>query len=314
MRYLPNLLPDHSKVDLGIPYAKQSQKTVKKQSDLWLILSYIGAIGCLFSALFSFFPMPILSLLYVLIGLLLLPPIHTMLENKLRFRFTWAIKTVLMLCLFIPSIVLSGVAVNKVQNKMVVQKQQKEKEDKEQQERDKQAKIDAEKSEKSRKDSLNFYNSKANAEFKKNRYLPGIVYLNKALKFANSSDQDDIYQRRAFNYYKAGKYTEAEKDYTTLIGNSHKLSDTYYQRALCYQKQNKKKDAISDLKVAMEKGNTDAEKLYNKLNPIKKRVVGYVTRCCDGSTSSSSGRGACSHHGGVCNWNEPIYDEYREYE
>src|SRR5687767_15164525 len=221
MSYLPNLLPDHSKVDLGISYAKPSQKANKKQSDLWLVLSYIGAAGCFFAAIFSVFPMPVLGLLYVLIGLLLLPQIHVALEKKLRFRFTWAVKTVLMLCLFIPSIALSGVAISKVQKKIVVQKQQKEKEDKEQQERDKQAKIEAEKSEKSRKDSLAFYNTKANAEFKKNRYLPGIAYLNRALKFANSSDQDDIYQRRASNYYKAGKYKEAEKDYTTLIGNSH---------------------------------------------------------------------------------------------
>ena len=27
-----------------------------------------------------------------------------------------------------------------------------------------------------------------------------------------------------------------------------------------------------------------------------------ATRCCDGSYSSSSGRGTCSHHGGVCNF------------
>jgi uncharacterized lipoprotein YehR (DUF1307 family) len=25
-------------------------------------------------------------------------------------------------------------------------------------------------------------------------------------------------------------------------------------------------------------------------------------KCCDGTTSSATGRGACSHHGGVCEW------------
>jgi len=27
---------------------------------------------------------------------------------------------------------------------------------------------------------------------------------------------------------------------------------------------------------------------------------GGVTQCCDGTTSSSTGQGTCSHHGGVC--------------
>ena len=29
----------------------------------------------------------------------------------------------------------------------------------------------------------------------------------------------------------------------------------------------------------------------------------FSTTCCDGSSSTSTGRGTCSHHGGVCSGN-----------
>lgn len=39
------------------------------------------------------------------------------------------------------------------------------------------------------------------------------------------------------------------------------------------------------------------------------KVIGYCTRCMDGtfSPSCATGRGACSHHGGVAQWNAPRY-------
>ena len=40
-------------------------------------------------------------------------------------------------------------------------------------------------------------------------------------------------------------------------------------------------------------------------------IVGYCTLCNDGTRSPScaTGRGACSHHGGVRQWNAPIYNK-----
>ncbi len=45
-------------------------------------------------------------------------------------------------------------------------------------------------------------------------------------------------------------------------------------------------------------------------------IVGYCTLCNDGtrSPSCSTGRGTCSHHGGVKEWNAPIYKEEAIYE
>lgn len=45
------------------------------------------------------------------------------------------------------------------------------------------------------------------------------------------------------------------------------------------------------------------------------KVVGYCTLCVDGtySPSCATGRGACSHHGGVAQWNAPKYGKVPEY-
>ena len=45
-------------------------------------------------------------------------------------------------------------------------------------------------------------------------------------------------------------------------------------------------------------------------------VVGYCTMCKDRtrSPSCSTGSGTCSHHGGVAEWNAPIYKKVPHYE
>ncbi|HRN96832.1 MAG TPA: hypothetical protein PLZ58_00050 [Candidatus Saccharibacteria bacterium] len=52
-----------------------------------------------------------------------------------------------------------------------------------------------------------------------------------------------------------------------------------------------------------EKSHTETVTTYEK------EVVGYCTLCNDGtySPSCATGRGACSHHGGVAQWNAPRY-------
>ena len=52
------------------------------------------------------------------------------------------------------------------------------------------------------------------------------------------------------------------------------------------------------------------------ITTYKKVIVGYCTLCNDGtySPSCSTGRGTCSHHGGVAQWNAPIYRDEPQYE
>jgi len=53
-----------------------------------------------------------------------------------------------------------------------------------------------------------------------------------------------------------------------------------------------------------------------KLIGYTKEITGYCTLCRDGtySPSCATGRGACSHHGGVAQWNAPIYRDVPQYE
>jgi hypothetical protein len=48
---------------------------------------------------------------------------------------------------------------------------------------------------------------------------------------------------------------------------------------------------------------------YETKTTYEKKVVGHCTLCNDGtrSPSCSTGSGTCSHHGGVAEWNAPIY-------
>ena len=86
-----------------------------------------------------------------------------------------------------------------------------------------------------------------------------------------------------------------------------------YQIALCYIGLSDKATAVQYLRQAINQNSERANELHNKINPIKKRLIGYTILCCDGTTTSNRGRCACSKHGGICNWNYPVYDEYRQY-
>ena len=56
-----------------------------------------------------------------------------------------------------------------------------------------------------------------------------------------------------------------------------------------------------------EKTHIETEVTYTE------EIVGYCTMCNDGtrSPSCSVGRGTCSHHGGVREWNAPIYNKVK---
>ncbi|MFN8355259.1 MAG: hypothetical protein U0Y10_12465 [Spirosomataceae bacterium] len=46
--------------------------------------------------------------------------------------------------------------------------------------------------------------------------------------------------------------------------------------------------------------NSNSRRYNNNSNTNNSRRVGAI--CCDGTRSDATGRGACSHHGGVCQW------------
>ena len=50
---------------------------------------------------------------------------------------------------------------------------------------------------------------------------------------------------------------------------------------------------------------------YETVTTYERKITGYCTLCNDGtySPTCATGRGACSHHGGVREYNAPVYSE-----
>ncbi len=175
--------------------------------------------------------------------------------------------------------------------------------------------------EKQRKDSFNYYFNTIEQLIKNHQYEEALAKTEHIKLFATNADREKvvkevntIYTIQAEALVKKRKYKNAITIYTKLISINKFNLNYQYKRALCYSKLGKIKDAVNDLKSVIQFNDKSVNQLYNKINPVKKRVAYYVTRCCDGTTSNATGRGACSHHGGVCDWKEPVYEEYREYE
>jgi tetratricopeptide (TPR) repeat protein len=311
MRYVPNLIPDKSKVLRD--YFKGDIYEPRQSNQLLTVLGWIFGVFFLIGALVSI-SHPLLTLVFGLLGLILLPPGHRWIERKLRFRLTTKVKSILVAVIFISATPLTSHYNSIDKNEALLLKQKVEQEAKQ--------KEQADKKELERIDSLNYHIQLANNLKKEHKIEEATSHLGFALAFASTQAEKDQISKekiaisaiKTFDLVKAGKYQNALPGLNSLIAQDGNNSDLLYNRAICYSKTGKIQEAVTDCKAAMQLGNTDAEKLHEKINPIKKRVSYYVTRCCDGSTSSSKGRGACSRHGGVCNWNEPVYEEYRKYE
>lgn len=75
-----------------------------------------------------------------------------------------------------------------------------------------------------------------------------------------------------------------------------------------YFKLKKKTSAKKYLRIATKKGDLEA---CSQLRELTAKTRYYTrTKCCDGTTSGSRGRGTCSHHGGVCGTEYIPYKEH----
>lgn len=311
MRYVPNLIPDTSKVlpdyFKGDVY-KAANKNPLRDTLLW-VLGIFFLIGALVSIIH-----PLMTLIFGLIGFILIPPGHRLLERKLKFRLTPKIKTIAASALLIGSVPLTSHYFDVDQKIAYEQKLADEKAAKE--------KAIADQKEQQRKDSLGFYISQSNQLSKEHKIEEANKQLQFAMAFASlPTDKEQIEKQKigiaaikTFDLVKAGKYQAALPEINSLLSSDPSNSELIYNRAICYSKTGKIQEAVNDLKPLVQAGNSEAVKLNDKINPIKKRITGYHRQCCDGSISYSKGRGTCSGHGGVCNWNVPEYEEYRKYE
>lgn len=137
--------------------------------------------------------------------------------------------------------------------------------------------------------------------------------LEAATKLCNKTIKE--HPKYAFPYKQLASIELEEEDWRHAIKHYKKyiaLNETD-DRALnnlgfCYIQVKDKRHAKIYFKKAAELGNMDACEQYRELSA----KIRYTTssECCDGSSSSSTGRGTCSHHGGVCSIVHTPYKEY----
>lgn len=170
-----------------------------------------------------------------------------------------------------------------------------------------------EKEEAYRLQKMNSFIALSDSLYSVNNIIESIGYLDSALILAKS-ERGIINFKKANYLFERRSYEDAGVAFAESGDGGFKQDTSYYLAALSYEKVRKRQDAVDNLRKAIALGHEDADKLHERINPERRRVVDYNIRCCDGTISySTSRRGTCSHHGGVCNWNEPDYEEYRKY-
>lgn len=311
MKYLPNLIPEKSRVLTD--YFKGDVYQARRPNAFLTFLGWVLSI-CIFIVAVMSIKHFALAIIIAVLGFIFLPPGHKWIQRVGRFQMNYKIKAgfccFLILCIlplknYYQQIDVQEERIHKLQLEKIAFERK-----------------EAQKKDMQRKDSMSFYIQKSHELKNKHKTQEALEKLNKALTFAKENteikfiyeEQVKILSLKAVALVKSGNYKGAITELNSLISKDANNIILRYNRAICYNKLGKTQEAVTELKVAIQLGSKEAEKLYEKINPIRKRIVDYVTRCCDGSTSQATGRGACSHHGGVCNWNEPVYEEYRKYE
>jgi len=176
--------------------------------------------------------------------------------------------------------------------------------------------------EKQRIDSLNTCLQRIDSLYRKGEVDLALLELDKAdLLAEKDAEKADVNQIRievslakTKQLMKKRQYNMAIDLLTSLYPLDTSNTNVLYQRANCFVKVKRIEEAVKDAKRAMILGHNDAGKLYDKINPLVKRIAYYCTLCEDGTYSQATGQGACSHHGGVARWNYPVYETSRKYE
>lgn len=311
MKYFPHLIPEEHRVlkdrfEKNSEHEKASNESVKI---IFIILGILLIVGALIPAS-TFFPF---SMVLITTGILLFPKVHQALAKQFRFRLTKQAGLILAGILLLTN-VLFGMKFIQVRSELIRKAET-------QHQLELLAQLEAEKKENLRQENLATCLTKTDSLISVNQTDEALLTLKRAEKWVlYEPDKRDIIQKRlqlfilkATDLEKKRKYSEAIEFLDKAYQLDEKNSEIIYQRALCYSKSNNIRAAVTDCLIAMELGNKQAEELHEKINPVRKKIIGYETLCIDGTTSSARGRGACSHHGGVDDWNHPVYEEYRKY-
>jgi tetratricopeptide (TPR) repeat protein len=309
VKYIPNIIPQGKKIDVSL-YIKESPKA--KQPKLNIGLEFLGGLFIFIGFVF-FFSKFLIGILFVLAGFSFVSGTRKIIEEILQFTFTRKLQNYFVGILFVIGLPVNSYY-NSQQEALLVKQQYEQRQsairDSIQRIENEKQRIADEKDRLALLDTINIHLGKARSYIDKKNYNKAILEYSIAQEYLPSNK--DIKYERALCYKKMKSYDEAITSFESLQG----YNNAQFQIAQCYEGKGEKRSAIALYKQLGEAGNKKATARYEKLNPIKKHLSYYQTVCCDGtfSPSNAKGRGACSHHGGVCDWDYPIYDEYREYE
>lgn len=73
------------------------------------------------------------------------------------------------------------------------------------------------------------------------------------------------------------------------------------------------RDAVTDLQQGIQAKDPMSMHLNDSINPVKKRLKGYMKRCCDGTWGLTNDPHPCKDHGRVCISHEAVHEYYRDY-
>jgi tetratricopeptide (TPR) repeat protein len=311
MKYFSNLIPEEHRVlkDYFKGQSESENSTNESARIICIILGVLLIVSALIPAP-TFFPF---SIVLITTGMLLFPKMNQGVAKQLKLRLTQKVSIILGGTLLLINI-LFGLKFIQVRNELIHRAEI-------QLQLDLKAELEAQTKESNRKDSLAIYLAKIDSFSSVHYTDEALIVLDKAEKFVlYETEKTDITQKRLQLFISKASDLEKKRNYTDAIEFLNKAneideknSEIIYQRALCYSKSKNIRAAVTDCLLAMELGNKEAEQLHEQINPIRKKIIGYETLCNDGTTSGARGRGACSHHGGVANWNHPVYEEYRKY-
>jgi len=311
MKYLKNqasqklkFLPDPDKKNVCEP----TKPNIVKQISQWML----GIFFLL--ATISVVTYPLLFLLFGFISFIIIPPGHKFLERKFRVRLNRKIKTAIVILLLVAAIPLTNyyTEIDKLKGQSPMEEKS----------AIKGTTNSDNKHEQQRKDSLEFHLKRSDELLQKHKINDSEEQLKLAGSFANTKEERKQLQAKQIeseiirikDLMKARQYATALPVINAILINDPENSILLLNKAICYSKTGDTQKAVENLKPLLESGNKDAKKLNDKINPIRKKIIGYETLCNDGTTSEARGRGACSHHGGVQDWNHPVYEESRKYE
>lgn len=108
--------------------------------------------------------------------------------------------------------------------------------------------------------------------------------------------------------FKLKEYRSARKNYGKYVEMNATDADALFHLGVCYLDAKNKSKAKKYFEKASNLGHSQACKNYRELSAKTRYSIRSV--CCDGSYSSSTGRGTCSHHGGVCRTEHVPYKTY----